>query len=149
LPDSSAIDRAVIGYLGADATLAGLMPGGVWYQVAPPNSQQFVIVSLVESVEQIMFGGRAWESALYLAKAVEFSSPTVPHSNARAAGDRIDALLDPQPPAPPAPLTITGYGVMNLQREGRRVYDREPMANDATLIWTHCGAMYRVWAEPA
>jgi hypothetical protein len=147
LSDSSAIDRAVIGYLAGDTTLAGLMPGGVWYQVAPPSSQQFVIVSLVESVERIMFGGRAWESALYLAKAVEFSSPTVHHANAREAGDRIDALLDPQPPAPPAPLTITGYGVMLLQREGRRVYDREPMANDATLIWTHCGAMYRVWAE--
>jgi hypothetical protein len=149
LSDSSAIDRAVIGYLAGDATLTGLMPGGVWYQVAPPSSQQFVIVSLVESVERIMFGGRAWESALYLAKAVEFSSPTVHHANAREAGDRIDALLDPQPPAPAAPLTITGYGVMLLQREGRRVYDREPMANDATLIWTHCGAMYRVWAEPA
>lgn len=146
MPESSAIDSAVIGVLAGDAALVGLMPGGVWYQVAPPGSQQFVIVSLVESVDPPMFGARAWESALYLVKAVEFSSPTVKHANARAAAERIDALLDPQPPAPPVDLTIPGYGLMICHREGRRVRDTEQDAQDATIHWAHRGAHYRVWA---
>lgn len=149
MPDSSAIDTAVIGLLQGDATLKTLMPGGVYYQVAPPDSKQFVIVSIVESADQIMFGGRAWESVLYLVKAVEFSSPTVHNNNAKAAADRIDALLDPQPPAPPAALTITGYGVLNVQREGRRLRETEVDEIDSTLHWVHRGANYRVLAEPA
>jgi hypothetical protein len=148
LADSSAIERALLDYLSADATLTGLMPGGVWYQVAPANLTQFVVVAIADGNDQPMFGGRAWESMLYLVKAVELSTPAAPRHNARAAGDRIDALLDPQPPAPPAALTITGYGVMLLEREGRRVWDVEPQTNDATLKWTHCGARYRIWAEP-
>jgi hypothetical protein len=146
LPESSAIESAVIGLLAADATLTSLMPGGVWYQIAPPNTQQFVIVSMADSADQQMFGGRAWESVLYLVKAVEFSSLTVTNKNARAAAERIDALLDPQPPAPPATLTITGYGTMLLQREGRRVRDVETDEKDATIQWAHRGAHYRVMA---
>lgn len=149
MPDSSAIDSAVIGLLQNDATLKALMPAGVYYQIAPPDSKQFVIVSIVESADQIMFGGRAWESVLYLVKAVEFSSPTVHNSNAKAAADRIDVLLDPQPPAPPAALTITGYGVLNVQREGRRIRDTETDSVDATIHWAHRGAHYRVLAEAA
>jgi hypothetical protein len=144
LPESSAIESAVIGLLAADAALTSLMPGGVWYQLAPPNTQQFVIVSMADSADQQMFGGRAWESVLYLVKAVEFSSLTVPNKNARAAAERIDALLDPQPPAPPATLTITGYGTMLMQREGRRVRDVETDEKDATIQWAHRGAHYRV-----
>lgn len=146
MAESSAIDSAVIGVLAADATLIGLMPGGVYYQLAPPNTQQFVIVSIADSADQQMFGSRAWESVLYLVKAVEFSSLTVPHNNARAAAERIDALLDPQPPAPPATLTIPGFGTMVVQREGRRVRDFETDAKDATIRWAHRGAHYRVMA---
>jgi hypothetical protein len=146
LPDSSAIDSAVIGLLAADATLTGLMPGGVWYQVAPPDSKQFVLVSIADSVDRPMFGARAWESVLYLVKAVEFSSPTVHNTNARAAAARIDTLLDPQPPDPPATLTIDGYGLMALQREGRRVRDTETDAIDPTIHWAHRGGHYRVFA---
>ena len=146
MPESSAIDSAVIGLLAADATLTSLMPRGVWYQLAPPNMQQFVIVSIADSADQHMFGSRAWESVLYLVKAVEFSSPTVTNKNARAAAERIDVLLDPQPPAPPATLTIPGYGTMVMQREGRRVRDFETDAKDATIQWAHRGAHYRVMA---
>jgi len=146
LPDSGGIDAAVIEVLAADPALTALMPGGVYYQVAPPNSQQFVIVSIADSVDRPMFGGRAWESVLYLVKAVEFSSPTVLNSNARAAAERIDTLLDPQPPAPPATLTIDGYGLMAMQREGQRVRDTETDAIDATVRWAHRGAHYRVFA---
>jgi hypothetical protein len=146
LPESSAIDSAVIGLLAADATLQSLMPGGVYYQLAPPNMQQFVIVSIADNADQPMFGGRAWESVLYLVKAVEFSSPTVHNSNARAAAERIDVLLDPQPPAPPATLTISGFTALVMQREGRRVRDFETDAKDATIRWAHRGAHYRVWA---
>lgn len=146
MPESSAIDSAVIGLLAADVTLTSLMPGGVWYQLAPPNTQQFVIVSIADSADQQMFGARAWESVLYLVKAVEFSSPTVTNKNARAAAERIDAILDPPPPAPPATLTIPGYGAMVMQREGRRVRDFETDATDATIQWAHRGAHYRVMA---
>ena len=146
MAESSAIDSAVISLLAADPTLMDLMPDGVWYQLAPANARQFVIVSVAESTDRPMFGGRAWESVLYLVKAVEFSSPNVRNDNARAAAERIDALLDPQPPAPPATLTITGYATLVVQREGRRVRDFETDDNDATIQWAHRGAHYRVWA---
>jgi hypothetical protein len=88
--DSSDVDNALIAKLGADSALLALMPNGAYMDEAPPGSTRFVIVSLVEAIDAQAFGARAFESALYLVKAVERS----PGGNVKAAAARIDALLD-------------------------------------------------------
>src|SRR4051812_19382441 len=89
--DSSDIDNALIAKLGADSALLALMPNGVYYDEAPQGSTRFVIVSLVIEQDEAMFGGRAFEDALYLVKAVSLSTAG---GNVKDAAARIDALLE-------------------------------------------------------
>lgn len=139
-PDSSAIMNAIIAKLGADATLLGLLPNGVYEAEAPPGSTRFVIVSQILATDTDMFGARAFEDALYLVEARALSTTT---ADVKAAAARIDALLDPQPPAPPATLDVPGYGLMVITRQefirGIEVDDKDP-----TLRWKRRGGHYQV-----
>lgn len=139
MADSSDIDNALMAMLGADTTLLGLMPNGVYWDVAPPKSTQFVIVSLDDEADGRMFEGRAFEDAVYLVKCVELS--TVTTKNSKAAAARIDALLEGQP------LTVAGYAFMALYREGR-VRQTEIDDADPTIRWMHRGGRYRVVMSP-
>src|SRR5262245_31508183 len=89
-PDSSAIDAALINLLAADATLRTSMPDGVFFDEAPPNLRNFVIVSLFKEDDVAVFGLRAIEDALYLVKAVSFGTSG---TQVKAAAARIDELL--------------------------------------------------------
>lgn len=135
MADSSDIDAALVTKLQADATLATLMPGGVWMDEAPPGAQQFVIVHLEDEHDEPMFGGRAFEEALYLVEAREFSKVAV--KNIKAAAARIDALLEQ------GTLTIAGYGLARLARESR-VRFPEPDSTDPSLRWERRGGFYRL-----
>jgi hypothetical protein len=73
-PDSSEIDNALIGLLLADATLAGMMPDGVYYDEAKAGATRFVIVSVLTAFDLATFGRRAIEDVMYLVKAVALSS---------------------------------------------------------------------------
>jgi len=139
-PDSSDIDQALIAKLGADATLLGLMPNGVYWDEAPAGSKQFVIVSFVEQADEQAFDGRAFEDGLYLVKAVELIDPAVP-KNSKAAAARIDALLQDQL------LTVTGYSFMAMFRE-RRVRIQEVDEANTAIRWWHRGGHYRVVMSP-
>lgn len=137
MPDSSDIDNAVIAKLGADATLLALAPNGVFYAEAPPGSTRFVIVSLVDEDDVLMFGGRAFENALYLVKAVMLSTAG---GDIKAAAARIDTLLHEQP------LTVSGYSVTTMRRESReRATEVDDV--DPALRWQHRGGIYRVVAS--
>jgi hypothetical protein len=148
MADSSDVDQALVTKLQADAALAALMPAGafVFVDEAPPDSTQFVIVSLVDAHDEPIFGGRAFEDAVYLVKVVELS--TVAVKNSKAAAARIDVLLDPQPPLAPATLTIAGYGLMVLRRVGR-VRMTEVDGVDSSIRWYHRGGRYQVMVAPA
>ena len=141
MPDSSAIDQALIDKLLNDATLRALMPDGVFFEeagasmVGGGNPTQFVIVSLVDAVDEPMFGGRAYEDVLYLVKAVELSS--VATKNIKAAAARIDVLLEDQP------LTVAGYTWMTCHRESR-IRLTEVDDQDTTIRWFRRGGHYRV-----
>ncbi len=137
MPDSSAIDNALIALLGADATLLALVPNGVYWDEAPPNSTRFVIVSFAEEQDGAMFSGRAFESGLYLVKAVMLSTAG---GDIRAAAARIDVLLDQQS------LTVSGYGITDMRRESR-VRMTEVDDVDASIRWFHRGGNYRVMAS--
>lgn len=139
MPDSSAIDNAIIAKLGADATLLALVPNGVYWDEAPQHSPtrpmgRFVVVSLVDEVDEEKFGGRAYEDALYMVKVVMLSSAA---GNIQAAAARVDALLEDQP------LTVAGYAWMTMHRESRiRITEVDEV--DASIRWQHRGGHYRV-----
>lgn len=134
MPDSSEIDNALVAKLGADATLLGLMPNGVYWDEAPQGSTRFVIVSLVDEVDVQRFESRSHEDALYLVEARALSTT---NANLKSAAARIDALLDG------GTLTATGYSLMTLHREARiRLTEVDDV--DPTIRWFRRGGHYRV-----
>jgi hypothetical protein len=145
MSDSSDVDAALVAKLQSDATLAALLPGGWYVDEAPAGLTQFGIVSLVDEHDTPVFEGRAFEDAIYLVKAVELS--TVAVKNVKAAAARIDVLLDPQPPLPPATLTIAGYGLLVSRRESR-VRSTEVDENDSSIRWQHRGGRYQLMVAP-
>ena len=133
-PDSSDIDNALIAKLGADSTLLALCPNGVYWDEAPPGATRFVIVSLAEEADEAVFGGRAFEDALY---SVEARMLSTAGGDIKAAAARIDALLDEQT------LTATGYTWMTMHREGR-IRQTEVDEVDPAIRWYRRGGNYRV-----
>jgi len=151
---SSAITIALINKLLGDAALMALTPDGVFFKVATKsmvtggNCSRFVIVSLVLATDTPIFNARGFEDALYLVEARVLSSSVAhPLTVAHDAAERIDALLDPQPPAAPATLTIPGYGLMALARE-EATEDIEFDDVDESIQWNRCGGHYHLWAAP-
>lgn len=138
MPDSSAVDAAVIGRLLADGTLQGLMPDGVYWDVAPHGKTKFVIVSQVIHEDVGMMQGTAFERFTYLVKAVEL---TTTGANITAASARINALMDQ------ASFTIAGYGLMASYRI-ERIRFTEVDETNADLRWQHRGGNYEVYVSP-
>lgn len=137
--DSSDIDAALIAVLANDATLAGLLPDGVYFAEAPPGLRNFVIVSLThEDDESIFPGQRVIEDALYLVKGVSFGTSG---ATVKAAAKRIDELLEN------AVLVVAGYECMTVHRESRIRYP-EPDDVDPSVRWQHRGGQYRVAMTP-
>jgi hypothetical protein len=136
-PDSSAIDNALLAYLGSDPELLALCPNGVYWDEAPADglTTRYVIVHLIEAVDVDEFNGRAYEDVLYEVSARIMT--TVGVDTARAAAERIEALLQDQP------LTAAGFVWMATAREGRR---REivPDERNAAIRWFLRGGFYRV-----
>jgi hypothetical protein len=137
MADSSAIDAALVTKLIADPTVAAFATDGVYFDVARPNAKQFVIVSLLDEADEQRFGGRAFEVATYLVKAVALSTTG---ANVRTAAAAIDALLDG------GTMTVTGYSIVNMERT-ERIRLREPNESDASLYWNHRGGHYEVMAS--
>lgn len=134
MPDSAAIDAALVTKLLGDGTLSAAMPDGVFFDQSAPGAQRFVIVSLVDAHDVPKFGGRAYEDALYLVEARALSTSG---GDVKAAAARIDALLED------GTLTPTGYGLMTMHRESR-VRMLEVDAIDPTIRWQRRGGRYRV-----
>lgn len=142
MADSSDIDNALIAKLGADAGAGGLltlMPNGVYFEEAPAGSRRFVIVSLVIEHDVAQFGGRAFEDALYLVKAVGLDTKAnpLPANAMKDAAARIDALLED------GTLTVSGYTLMTIHRE-ERLRMTEVDGADSSIRWQHRGGRYRV-----
>lgn len=135
MPDSSAIDAGVIALLSADAALMALATDGVHFDEAPANATRFVIVSLADEVDEPQFGGRAYEDALYLVKAVLKDAVA---ADIKAAAARIDAVLENS-----MAVVAAGYTCMVAVREARVRYV-EVDDLDQSIRWHHRGGHYRV-----
>lgn len=134
-PDSSAILNAVIAKLGADATLLGLLPNGIYEDLGPPAAQRFAIVSQILATDTaVLHQGRVREEALLLIEARVLASTG---GDVRAAAVRIDELLEDQP------LTVPGFQVAACYREefvrGTEVDDVDP-----SIVWKRRGGRYRI-----
>ena len=138
--DASAIDEALVDLLASDATLRGLLPDGVFFDVAPPQARKFCVVSIVTQVGVPVFGGCAIEDTTYLVKAV-CAVDGGGSSAIRQAAARIDDLLDDGTLAVPA-----AYGFMACFRDDTdgRVRALEIDDLDKSIRWYHRGARYRV-----
>jgi hypothetical protein len=135
VPDSSDLEAALVGLLQNDPTLKGLLPDGVYFDVAPQSARQFAVVSLVDETDEDTYDGRAYEDGLYAVKAVEFS--TVTTKNIKPAAARIDQLLID------ALFTAPGYAEITVGRE-KRIRYTEVDDVDRSIRWSHRGAQYRV-----
>jgi hypothetical protein len=138
MPESAAIDEALVDLLQGDATLTGLMPDGVYWDAGPPNATRLVIVALVSQVDTPSFDGRAFEEATYRVKAVALSKVANANTDVRAAANRIDALLER------GTLTAAGYDLMVMQRVGERIHTTEVDDLDPSIRWYHRGGEYQV-----
>jgi hypothetical protein len=149
MPDSSAIDQALMDKVLADTGVGGVMtfcPDGVFWDEAGPSlvdgqqAKRFVLVSLVDAVDEPMFGATAFEDGLFAVKAVILS--TIAGGNPKAAAARLQALLHF------GTLTIPGYGLMVMRRRAR-IRITEVDDQDSSIRWWHRGGHYQVMAAPA
>lgn len=136
--DSANIDAAVVAALKADTALAALMPDGVYWTEAKPGTKRFVVVTLFDSLDDDVFGGRGIEENLYAVQAVGLAGLTT-LADMRAAAARIDAVLGD------GTFGVNGYSLMASYRdEPGRIVRTEPDPLDASIRWHHYGAHYRV-----
>ena len=142
-PDSGQISTALVGALQADATLRGLMPDGVWFGLAAPGLQRFVLVTLQIGTDEGLFGQRALEDRVYIVKAVGLSR-VVSIATMKSAAHRIDELLEL------ATLPVAGFSWVDCVRE-EPLEDPVPDLLDPSLVWHHYGGQYRIqvaWPDP-
>jgi hypothetical protein len=139
MPDSSAVDAALVAKLAGDAPLMALTPDGVYFDLAPEGSKHFVLVGHVAHVDEPMLGGQtAWEVFTYVVKAV---TPGPSAETAKAAAARIHEVLEN------ALLMPDGYVDMHCARVERV---REQERDDLNEVrWNHRGGHYEIWVTPA
>lgn len=142
MPNSSLIDAAIVQALYDDPELKSLSEG-VFMDEAPASKRRFILVSLVDSVDEPMFSdgvtpATAFEEGLYLVKYVSLGAGG---SSASDAAARIhDVLQD-------IPIDVDGYAWLSTVRE-ERVRMAEVDDRDPDLRWHHRGGRYRVRMEP-
>ena len=136
--DASAIESAIIGKLAADPELAGLLPDGVFWDLAQQGATRFALVSLSESRALAeLDDGETLRAFIYQIKAVALGADSDPIV---AADRRIHALLD--------------HGNLDLDAAGcalmiMRFVDRIRYTETADgEIWQHRGARYEVTVTP-
>jgi hypothetical protein len=142
MADSGDIDNALVAKLGADPTLLALCPNGVYWDVSPPGSTRFVIVSHVDEADVPQFGSRAFEDALYAVEVRMLSTVAGAPSGAKAAAARIDVLLEN------GAMTVPGYALMTMHRESRWKKTEADEA-DPSILWFRRGGNYRLMMSTA
>jgi hypothetical protein len=136
--DASAVESAIIGKLAADPELAGLLPDGVFWDLARQGATRFALVSLSESRALAEINdGETLRAFVYQIKAVALGADSDPIV---AADRRIHALLDHGS----LELGAAGCSLM-IMRFVDRIRYTEISEGDT---WQHRGARYEVTVTP-
>jgi hypothetical protein len=139
VPDSSAVDAAIVAKLSSDGPLMALLPDGVYFDLAPEGSSAFVLVAQLAHHDEPLLGGEtAWEEFTYLVKAV---APGPSGDVVKAAAARIHEVLQH------ALLNPAGYVDMHCARVERPRDQEIDDINEAR--WNHRGGHYEVWVTAA
>lgn len=136
--DATEVERALIGKLAGDATLAAVLTDGVYYDVAPIGSTRFCIVSLSSSRGLYeLADGETFRALIYVVKAVVLGSAS---ADVAAADKRIQELVDRQP------LDVSAAGAeLMVAHWIDRIRYTETANND---VWQHRGARYELTVTP-
>jgi len=138
LADISEVDVAVMNRLSADATLMGIVPGGVFWDVAGAGATKFVIVSQLDHEPAYAMPHQMWDRITYLIKATVQGTSG---SEVKSAAKRIHELFEG------AVITPTGYyPSMNCQRAQRVRYTEVDEVTDQR--WQHRGGHYELMVCP-
>jgi hypothetical protein len=132
--DPSVVDEALVAVLQNDTAIKGLLPDGVYWDVAPPAAVAFAVVSLVTGGGVSVFGGRVIDDTLYAVKAVVRDG----HGSIASAAAAIDAVLDE------GTLSVTGFEAMYRDDLDGRIRFTEIDDFDRAIRWQHRGARYHV-----
>jgi hypothetical protein len=136
--NAAAVDAAILTALATDVTLAALLPGGVYRDVAPANRTRFAIVQQQTHEDVEGFVAPLYEAFQYriTARILETTG-----GDADAAADRIHVLLQD------VPLVVAGYTWMSTLRVDR-VRLTEVDATDSDIRWQQAGGDYEVFVSP-
>jgi hypothetical protein len=138
LIDASAIESALIGKLATDPTLTGLLPDGVYWDLARQGSTRFAVVSLSTSRGlPELNDAETLRAFIYVVKAVALGTDKDPIV---AADNRIHALLDHGT----LDLATAGCSLMQMRWIDRVRYTETAAAD----TWQHRGARYEITVTP-
>jgi len=138
--DTSAVDVALAALISSDATLAGLLPDGVWWGVAPAGATRFVILAQVDHGDAYTIGnGVAWDRIVYLAKAVTAGDSG---SLANQAAAQIHKILQG------AVIQATGYHPSIVVQRLERVRPPVEIDDQTDQRWHHAGGQYEILITP-
>ena len=136
MPDSAALETAILAVLQGDATLAAIVTDGIYFDVSASGKTKFGIVSLSTHHDERTFDG-VIEQAVYIVKAVILNTSP---STARTAAARMHTLLEG------VQLSVTGFDHLALRRTERiRYTEVDPENND--IRWQHQGGRYLAWVS--
>lgn len=137
-PDRSSVDAAIMGKLQADAALMGLLPDGVFWDLAPQGMQRFVIVSLADDAASLALNNAdGFEWPIYQCKAV---ASVTGGSTMKDAARRIHELLHHGD----LDLSASGGYTLMVMHRVRYVRYTEVDQVDKALRWQHRGGLYEV-----
>jgi hypothetical protein len=132
-------DAFLAARLTGDATLDGLLPGGIWRDRPPQGAAYPFGVWQFQSGTVLRGAGpaRLWSDLIYVVKVVA-KGPSIAGAP-RDAADRIDALLDL------ARGSASGGTVVACVLEGELAYSEVA----AGVVYQHLGGRYRLYAQGA
>jgi hypothetical protein len=139
MPDSGAIDAAVITKLQADAALMAIAVDGIYFDIARHGATRFVLMKRQSHEDIDMFNGAAFEEFVYSIQAVTLNTTG---ADTQTAAGRIQVALQD------AALTATGYTVTRCRRIGHIRY-QEADDDNMDARWQNWGGLYSIWASPA
>jgi hypothetical protein len=135
---SDAIDTALVNYLAGDATLTGILTGGVhWFVNGNEAEPPFATVQLFTGKDVRELRRKAWEECRYLILVVTDNDI----ATARQACARIDALLDG------GTFSISGYTLLKSERERRFAGMVQVDELDQLVPIPSFGGLYMIWAQ--